>query len=155
MPRSATIGGAVGSLGRGSFWDTLSSLRFDGPNRVIASVLAKLGIDPRERLTDDCQDPEYTSCRTEELPSYFQLYARGDITSEERQVLCCFLLEGLNDSIQSGTPHPLQSSIFDALFDAGDEHRAELAYWMETSDPDQANWWPITAALLSHERLRS
>ncbi|MBX3201800.1 MAG: hypothetical protein KF894_26935 [Labilithrix sp.] len=128
---------------------------FDRPVQVIAKVLARLGIDPRERLADGCQDPEYTSCRAEEIPSYFQLYARRDLTSEERDVLCCFLLEGLNELIQLGTPHPLQTAIFDALFDAEEAHRVELAYWMNTSEPDSDNWWPITAALVAHKRVRS
>jgi hypothetical protein len=128
---------------------------FSGPAWVIANVLAKLGIDPRGRVAEGDQDPEYTSSRAEELPKYFEFYARGDLAPEERHVLCCFLLQGLNDAIQAGEPHPLQTAIFDALFDAEGAHRAELAYWMDTSDPDSDNWWPITAALVAHKLLRT
>lgn len=128
---------------------------FSRPARVIAGVLAKLGIDPSERMIEGDQDPEYTSCRAEEIPRYFELYTSGTLAPEEREVLCCFLLQGLNDSIQSGEAHPLQTVIFDALFDAEGLHREELAYWMNTSDPDSENWWPITAALVAHKRKRS
>ncbi len=118
-------------------------------------MLARLGIDPRGRLWEGDQDPEYTSCRAEELPKDFELYARGDLAPQERDVLCCFLLQGLNDAIQAGEPHPLQTAILDALFDAEAAHRAELAYWMDTSDPDSDNWWPITVALVAHKSFRT
>jgi hypothetical protein len=81
--------------------------------------------------------------------------ASDDVTPEERDVLCRFLLQGLNDWIQAGTPHPLQTAIFDALLEAEATHRAELAYGMDTSDPDSDNWWPITAELVRHKRARS
>jgi hypothetical protein len=130
-------------------------LPFDGPVRVaVAEVLNKLGIDPRYRLGEHDQDPEYTSCRSEEIPRYLDLYVHGDLEPDERAVLCCFLLQGLNELIQAGTPHPLQADIFNALFDAEDIHRAELAYWMDTSDPERENWWPITDALLLHRASR-
>lgn len=128
---------------------------FDGAAHVVAKVLIKLGIDPRDRLAEHDQDAEYTSCRPAEIPSYFDLYVHGDLESEERAVLCCFLLEALNEVIQAGTSHPLQDAIFNALFDAEDVHRAELAYWMDTSDPEKENWWPITGALLQSKRARS
>ena len=128
---------------------------FDGPVRVaVAKVLIKLGIDPRDRLGEHDQDPEYTSCRSDEIPSYFALYAHGELEPAERAVLCCFLLEGLNELIQAGTPHPLQAAIFNALFDAEELHRVELAYWMDTSDPERENWWPITGALLAYKAGR-
>ncbi len=128
---------------------------FDGPAHVVADVLIKLGIDPRDRLAEHDQDAEYTSCQTEEIPSYFDLYMQGELESDERAVLCCFLLEGLNELIHAGTSHPLQAAIFNALFDAEASHRAELAYWMDTSDPEEANWWPITRALLQSKKARS
>ena len=117
---------------------------------IIAGVLTKLGIDPRERMSDHDQDAEYTACRSEEVGRYFELYARGAIDDAERSILCCFLLEGLNELIQAGTPHPQQADIFAALFAAGEIHRAELAYWMDRSDPDEESWWPISRPLLDH-----
>ena len=39
-------------------------------------------------------------------------------------------------------------------FAAGNEHAAELAYWMDTSDPDPENWWPITSHLIWHRDAR-
>lgn len=72
---------------------------FNGPTAVVEAVLVKLGIDPRERNLD-CQDREYTVCRSTELPLYFELYTRGPITDDERRVLCCFLLECLNEQMQ-------------------------------------------------------
>jgi hypothetical protein len=117
-------------------------------------VLLKIGVDPSERLWPDDQDPEYTACRHEELPAYFELYAHGDPDLSERAVLCCFLLEGLNGLCAQGIVHPLQSAIFDALLDAGEIHATELDYWTDTSDPDAENWWPITKPLLQHRASR-
>jgi hypothetical protein len=127
---------------------------FNGPDETIASVLRKLGIDPRERMDAFEQDAEYTACRSEEIPLYFSLYRRGTVDADERAVLCCFLLESLNERIQAGDPHPLQEEIFATLFDAGEIHAAELAYWMDTSDRDEENWWPITRPLLQHKAGR-
>jgi hypothetical protein len=123
---------------------------YQGPHRAITSVLNRLGIDPSTRMDERDQDPEYTACRSEEIASYFRLYTEAALDSDERAVLCCFLLEGLNERIRFGTPHPLQEEILAALFDAGEIHNAELAYWMDTSDPDEENWWPIATALLQH-----
>lgn len=123
---------------------------FNQPSDAIARVLRKVGVDPRERITDQCQDPEYTACRTEEIPAYFELYVGVDIDEAERRVLCCFLLACLNDCCASGRPHDLQPRILDALFAAGETHADELAYWMDMSDPDSSNWWPITAHLAQH-----
>lgn len=124
---------------------------FHGPVHVIAHVLRKIGVDPHARISEFCQDPEYTACRAEELPLYFGLYlATSD--SDERDLLCCFLLEGLNDFCTTGQPHHLQPRILDALFAAADAHTEELEYWMDTSDPDPENWWPISEFLAEHRQ---
>ena len=128
---------------------------FNAPKEAIYSVLRRLRIDPAERITERDQDPEYTACRSEEIPQYFELYSEFDLSRNERAVLCCFMLEGLNELIQNGNPHTLQDRIIDALM-ATDEHAQELAYWMDTSDQDQdqENWWPITTALQRRLRAR-
>ncbi len=117
-------------------------------HQTIASVLRRLGIDPATRIGELDQDAEYTACRTDELPAYFQLYKSDGLSNEELAVLCCFLLETMNDCMGMGSPHPLQEQIMDALFDNQDLHAGELAYWMDTSDPDPEHWWPITKTLL-------
>jgi hypothetical protein len=124
---------------------------FNSPPETIAKVLQRLGIDPIERIFVGDQDPEYTACRSEELPMYFQLYSDADLAPKERAVLCCFMLECLNEFIQNGTHHALQNEILETLM-ASEEHSKELAYWMDTSDPDQENWWPITKTLLRHRK---
>jgi hypothetical protein len=124
---------------------------YEGSYQAIASVLRRLGIDPSERMDACDQDAEYTACRSDEIPNYFHLYRQSLLEPDERAVLCCFLLDGLNECVQAGAPHPLQRDIFTALFDAGEIHARELAYWMDTSDPDKENWWPITPALLEHK----
>jgi hypothetical protein len=123
---------------------------FNRPSDAICSVLRKIGVDPNERLTESCQDPEYTACRSEEIAAYFDLYLHGDVDQSEREVLCCFLLQELNELCAEGASHALQVRIFDALFDAGDIHAEELIYWMKTDDPDSQNWWPVAAYLLQH-----
>jgi hypothetical protein len=120
---------------------------WNGSSEVIASVLRRLGIDPAERFGKQDQDPEYTSCRTEEVAQYFDLYSTEGLSAGERAVLCCFILESLNDLIQSGCPHVQQNSMIDELM-ASDGHAEELAYWMNTDDPDEDHWWPITKVLL-------
>ena len=115
-------------------------------------MLGRLGIDPCDRLDNADQDAEYTSCRRTEVPEYFRLYREKDLTVDERAVVCCFLLESLNDCIQAGEPHPLQESIFATLFANREIHSAELEYWMDTSDPDEDNWWPVARPLLDFER---
>jgi len=122
---------------------------YSGPRGAIRAVLVKLGIDPVERVDASDQDPEYTACRSEELDSYFRLY-RETADLNERAVLCCFLLDGLNELIQDGCPHPREAEILNALIGAGEVHAAELSYWADTSDPDPENWWPITNTLLRH-----
>lgn len=129
-------------------------MAFNQPPDAIRSVLLKLGLDPSERIFPFDQDPEYTACRAEELPAYFELYARGPTDESERAVLCCFLMAGLNDFCAEGFVHPLQAAIFDTLLGAGEVHASELAYWADTSDPDPENWWPVTAYLLEHRATR-
>ena len=128
---------------------------FNEPSDAIARVLLKIGVDPAERLSPHDQDPEYTSCRCEELPAYFDLYRLGATDPSERAVLCCFLLQGLNDFCCSGVTHPLQTAIFHALHDAGEIHADEIAYWADASDPDPENWWPLTKPLLDYRASRA
>jgi hypothetical protein len=128
---------------------------FNKPADAIRRVLARVGIDPATRIDAYDQDPEYTSCRREELAAYFRLYQDGSIDPDERAVLCCFMLECLNDFCGEGAVHPLQEAVFDALLDAGDAHAAEIAYWSESDDPDPENWWPIAESMLEHKAARS
>ena len=118
---------------------TRSPVPFNEPYNAIVRVLLKIGANPGERLDSFDQDPEYTACRVEELPAYFDLYVHGVTDPSERAVLCCFLMQGLNDLCAQGIIHPLQPAIFDALLDAGEIHASELAYWTDTSDPDSEN----------------
>jgi hypothetical protein len=128
---------------------------FNKPAGTIGRVLTKIGVDPATRIDAYDQDPEYTSCRTEELPAYLRLYRDGSTDSDERDVLCCFMLECLNDVCHDGTVHPLQHEIFDALLNAGDAHAEEIAYWSESDDPDPENWPPIAEFVREHKAARS
>ncbi len=119
---------------------------FNKAKAAILTVLPRLGIDPTERVWESDQDPEYTACRAEEIPQYFQLYLEGELSADERAVLCCFLFEGLNDFASNGDAHVLQDEIIDVLV-ATDEHAEEVAYWMCMSEPDPENWWPIAASV--------
>lgn len=124
---------------------------FNKPRDAICRVLRKIGVDPNMRITAFCQDPEYTSCRHDEIEAYLELYRHGSIDHEEREVLCCFMLQGLNDLCAEGTPHPLQAQVFEAIFNAQESHAEELKYWMNiNSDHDPDNWWPITTYLLEY-----
>lgn len=124
---------------------------FNQPSDAIHRVLKKIGVDPTERLSATCQDPEYTASRREEIDVYFDLYLHGDVDRLEREVLGCFLLQEFNDLCGEDTPHPLQARVFETLFGAGDLHAEELGYWMNThDDPDPENWWPIAAHLLQY-----
>jgi hypothetical protein len=128
-------------------------LSYDGPSQAVESVLRKLDIDPCERLSDLDQDPEYTACRCDELEKYLNLYRSGAVSSDERDGLACFMLEGLNEFASQGIAHPLERLVFETLVEAGD-HSDELAYWMDTTDPDDTNWWPITQSLLRFHAAR-
>lgn len=112
------------------------------------SVLRKLGIDPNSRIDRFDQDWEYTSCRSEELGNYLALYSQPSTTPGEQRILCCFLLQCLNGQIKSGRKHPLQKVILQQLFDDQTLHQEELDYWMDTSNSNKDNWWPITETLL-------
>jgi hypothetical protein len=122
---------------------------YEGPRSAIVTVLARVSVDPRERIDDSDQDPEYTACRSDEVDTYFAIYQDEGVDTHECAVLCCFLLQSLNDLIHTERPHPRQHEILSAIFESG-LHSQELAYWMDTSDPDQENWWPITTVLLEH-----
>ena len=130
-------------------------MTFNKPAEVIRRVLTKVGVDPATRMDAYDQDPEYTACRPEELPAYFRLYQDGSTDPDEKAVLCCFMLECLNDFCAEGTVHPLQHAVFDALLDAGDAHTAEIAYWSESDDPDPDNCWPIAQSIIEHKAGRS
>lgn len=117
---------------------------------VCKKILRKIGQNPDERIDEFDQDPEYTSCRVEELQEYFNLYQKNSTTIKEKKVLCCFMLECLNEEIQSGRTHILQDKILTQLFKDKEMHKKELEYWMNTSDPDEENWWPITKVLLKY-----
>ncbi|MEP7120424.1 MAG: VOC family protein [Byssovorax sp.] len=155
-----TIEAATGQAerDRGIRADAWQRVRGGGERPVLAleRVLRKLGIDPAERLwSDDDQDAEYLSCRREEVSAYFELYRRRDTEATERDVLCCFLLQGLNDHCSTGELHPEQAAILDALFDAGEAHADELAYWMDMLSADPEDWWPITEHLLRRRAARA
>ncbi|REJ89359.1 MAG: hypothetical protein DWQ29_07740 [Planctomycetota bacterium] len=118
----------------------------------IENVLRRIGVDPSTRVGSGDQDAEYTSCRIAELSEYIRLYERVDTPESEKHVLCCFMLECLNEVVQSGATHPLEDRILHALFDNRRIHEEELSYWMDTSDPNSDNWWPITHVLLKYDR---
>jgi hypothetical protein len=119
----------------------------------IAAVLLTLGKDLRLRLEPYDQDPQYLACDVEELGEYIDLYEKPDTTAPARHVLCCFMLQCLNSTC--GEPHPLQSRIFSRLFENRSLHAKELAYWMNTGEPDPENWFPLTTHLLEFERRSS
>lgn len=128
---------------------------FNKSTDAIRRVLARVGVDPSTRLDANDQDPEYTSCRREELAAYFLIYRDGSIDPDERAVLSCFMLESLNDFCAAGSPHPLQAAILDALLDADDTHADEIAYWSDSGDPNPGNRWPIAEHILRHRAARS
>lgn len=57
--------------------------------------------------------------------------------------------DGGADGMDATSDNGLRRIFSGALFGAGEIHVAELAYWMNTSDPDTENWWPIAEALLA------
>jgi hypothetical protein len=127
---------------------------YAGPHQAVESVLWKLGIDPRQRLHGAAQDAEYTACDATELGAYLELYRAGGLSHDERAVLACFMLESLNDMAAVGVEHSLQQDVLGALLSAG-VHQDELAYWSDTSDPDEGHWWPLTSVLLDFQRTRA
>lgn len=113
----------------------------------IAAVLAKLGVESAERMDEFDQDAQYTACHASELHAYFELYRSGKASAVDRGVLCCFIMESLNDLISERLLTDAEESILMVVLDSS-EHRAEIAYWAETSEPEPDNWWPITHAIL-------
>jgi hypothetical protein len=120
---------------------------------MVAHVLRRLGIDPQVRFSPLDQDAQYTACRAEELPLYFDLYRSIGVSDEDKRVLCSFLLEGLNEHAMSGG-HILHDVVVHALMDDEELHREELQYWMNTGDPDEDHWWPVTKGLLRVRQQR-
>lgn len=122
-------------------------------HETIAQVLVRLGIDPSERFDAADQDAQYTACRAEELAQYFDLYNHGVLSVDEKRVLCCFMLESLNEIVYSHE-HPLHDAVINALLDDEALHKEELDYWIETDDSDESNWWPVRKGLLRVRSLR-
>ncbi len=120
----------------------------------IRRVLKRLSIRPEDRMGPHAQDLEYTACRSDELDAYVDLYASPDLDDDERGVLCCFILESINELIQLGEPHYRQGQALNMLFSNEELHRHELEYWMDTSEPNEDNWWPITPTLLAFKKPR-
>src|SRR5262245_10023551 len=117
-------------------------------NLAVASVLRKLGIAPETRLDSLDQDAQYTASRAEEVGDYYRLYGDENTSVEERDVLCCFILESLNYFIQNGVRHPLERDAISMRL-AVQRHQGEIDYWIDTEDPDDENWWPITKVILA------
>lgn len=116
-------------------------------HEMVAHVLRLLGIDPQVRLSPLDQDAQYTACRAEELPLYFDLYRSIGVSADDKRVLCSFLLEGLNEHAMSGG-HILHDEVLHMLMDDEELHREEFQYWMNTDDPDEEHWRPVTKGLL-------
>ncbi|TQV73893.1 hypothetical protein FLL45_13595 [Aliikangiella marina] len=107
-----------------------------------------MGVGPASRDLN-CQDYEYTTCRMEELEQYFQNYSKSDTTVQEKRVLGCYFMEGLNDFVSAhNIKHPLQDQILEILHKDLDIHQAELDYRVETDDPVEEHWWPIRKYVL-------
>jgi hypothetical protein len=122
-------------------------------HEMVARVLRQLGIDPHTRFGPLDQDAQYTAGRAEELPLYFDLYRSIGVSDEDKRVLCSFLLEGLNEHATTGD-HILHDVVVHALMDDEELHREELQYWMNTGDPDEEHWWPVTKGLLRVRQQR-
>lgn len=122
-------------------------------HEMVARVLRRLGIDPPVRFSPLDQDAQYTACRAEELPLYFDHYRSAGVSDDDKRVLCSFLLEGLNEYAMSGN-HILHDAVVHALMDDEELHREELQHWMNTDDPDEECWWPATKELLRVRRQR-
>lgn len=124
-----------------------------GPKSAIGAVLQRLGIDPTDRFDEFDQDAEYTACRVEELDAYYLLYRANNLSVDERRVLGCFMLQCLNDGIELGAAQEFQKDIIAALFADAELHGEELAYWMNVSDRDPENWWPLAKAMFETDLL--
>jgi hypothetical protein len=114
-----------------------------------AKLFEKLGIEPSSRFAEHEQDFEYTSCKLEEIEQYLALYLQPDTSPKEKRVLGCFFFECLNEYVViHKKSHSLFSKIMAVVYDDIGIHKSELAYWMNTEDPNEDNWWPITRYLL-------
>ena len=117
------------------------------------SVLTKLGVDPGSRFGPDDQDFQYTACRVEEFDSYVGLYSSDGLSDREKRILGCFMLEGLNEHLQTtGAAHPRQGEAFELLHADRYIHESELEYWSDGTDPNPDNWWPIAEYLQAWKR---
>ncbi len=121
----------------------------------IRRVLKRLAIRPEDRIAPHAQDLEYTACRSDELDAYIDLYASSELDDGERGVLCCFILESMNEIIQLGKTHSRQGQALTMLFSNEELHRHELEYWMDASDPNEEDWWPITLTPLEFKKQAS
>ncbi len=116
---------------------------------AIGSVLRKIGVNPSTRHNSYDQDPEYTTCKIEELEQYLNLYENDGTSIYEKRVLGCYFFECLNEHLQSyKKAHPQQISIFNLLLNDIEIHESEFEYWTDISEPDEENWWPITKEIL-------
>jgi hypothetical protein len=122
-------------------------------HEMVAHVLHRLGIDPHTRFGPLDQDAQYTACRAEELPLYFDLYKNTGVSADDKRVLCSFLLEGLNEHAMSGG-HILHDAVVHVRLDDEELIREEPQYWMNTDDPDEEHWWPLTKGLLRVRQQR-
>lgn len=117
---------------------------------AVRSILTKIGVDPSSRFDALDQDYEYTTCKLEELELYADLYERPDTSVYEKRVLGCYFLECLNEFSQmNNCEHLIQNKVLRLIHSDIEIHATELAYWSDTSDADQENWWPITKSLIS------
>lgn len=108
------------------------------------SVLVKLGVHPSSRIDANEQDFQYTACRVGELEQYIALYRESNTSDQEKRVLGCFLLESLNEYLQShDRPHPLQGEAIGLLHTELEIHEPELKYWSVCTSPNPEEWWPI------------
>ena len=81
------------------------------------------------------------------MEQYFELYHSGKLLDDEKRVLCCFMIESLNEFAHS-QEHRLHDIIANALFDDEALHRDVLDYWIHADNPDEANCWPVRKGLL-------
>lgn len=113
------------------------------------SVLTKIGVGWESRIDEFDQDFEYSSCRSEELESYIDLYCQQETSIEEKRILGCYMMECLNDHLTKiGTHHEIQGKAFKMLFNDEEVHRQEIQYRLELEDGIEEHGWPIRDELL-------
>ncbi len=113
------------------------------------SILEKIGVNPSTRFDEYDQDYEYTSCRLEELEEYLVLYEKKDTSDQEKRVLGCFLLECNNEYIWlNNSTHFTFDKVMNLLHNDINIHENELAYWSNTEDSNEENWWGIARFIL-------